>query len=71
MMWQGRRKRTTSGQRNRTTVRVVGQDIGVIELLFEDGTCVEAPERMAAAVGRSLADVRRYLWRRGWSADEA
>jgi len=42
---------------------------GLGDLVFENGICIEAPARLAAAIGRSAGDVQRYCWKRGWQAD--
>jgi hypothetical protein len=70
MRWQLRAgERRRDRDRNLMRVRITGKGIGITDLIFEDGYCIEAPTRLAAAVGRSTGDVQRYCWRRGWMAD--
>jgi hypothetical protein len=72
--WQLRNREPYNASRvkhgkQRHVVHVTGHGIGIAELHFEGGKCVEAPERLSAAVGRSASELHRYFKRRGWRAE--
>lgn len=70
MRWELRaREQRRERGKQRHIVQVTGPGIVIAELRFEGGRCVEAPERLSAAVGRSAGELHQYFERRGWRAE--